>query len=281
MKQFIYINDNSISKLSFENNDIDTIDYSETMVDEGLSLTSNLEEFVYQHPEMLKTDVETVIVVNASSTFIVPGKVEADELEKLFSSLTGEETEVAATQWVVDELFDLTFAMRLDSSLVGFITRSFHPVEIRASVEVLLQNWQPLISASRKNSAQLIVVEDEQKFGFAMFDNAKLISSALINKSADDDRISEYLLFELLKRVTGENDNIDLYIDDSIISGSTVVNIIKNLEAILQSKILNKNKITRKFRSSFANYVYEMKQADMCIKYAIINNEDPGVEMGI
>lgn len=261
MKQVIYIDPDKIEVVSWDRDDIDTLQYYTYKMSTEISWTNNIEEFIYTHPELLCQGVETKVIIDSPRIFFSPVSVDEKEFESLLS-LAWPALQ-PSDEWCFNASGDIRSALQVEGPFLRFLARSFHPMEIETSIDILVKTWKK----DSLNSAapyKLFLFHYLEKLYFGLIDGKGTVVD--LGYIGETDIHKEFILMNKLSGWV--NDFSKLLIVCQNIDNADEDSFISKLAALGASTTT----IERKFKSSFATYILDSKQINCFAKLSVLND---------
>lgn len=255
-KLCVDISEKSSKFLLWEDDDIETIKMFELSQGIGVDdYAAELEEFIYEHPGIIRSNADTQILLATQYAALVPTDIKNEAIEKLMRAAWGteDENEREIEISAIKGQEEIKCAVSLDKSTGRFMKRSFHPLRISWILEPFITKWQ---SVEAPDAGFSMFVEGEGRIFYIGIFNGKKLKYANVMTIPEGN--TDFYLRGIKQMVAGEN-VMSLYIDPS-------QSIAAELEDWANQEKIAIKYMDNKFRSSFMTYIYDSPDISLPIK---------------
>lgn len=269
-QQYIYISHNKFQTVSWQNDDIETLQISsETWNSNTDQLWNAFEEFVYDNSSIVATNTSNHLILNIGSDLLLPAILDKRVIETLLSHTTNNNFQ-HETQWVlttIPTVSDKLTAIAIPDNLKRFLDRTFYPLTIYSALLVMIGKWKRLILQGKikmYDDALLFVEGDDAATYYGIFNK----DMNLICKGTVDNDLTvpqkQYILSVIINELKANkliNDRLYFFTD-------------KENKVWIENIYARKNHInwipTLDSRSSLATYINDHQSIVLPVKEAVL-----------
>ena len=256
------MSDNRFAALSWENDDIETIEHFRfDDVDARQPLYRNFEEFVYRHPQLLTSGTNTTLVADLDPMVEIPliGEEEARQLLNY-----GWDTDEETHRWIISSQphSGIMAATLVEKPLLRFLERSFFPLPVVPAILPFIDKWTASEKILSATEPKLDVYIDNygDNFYFGFFKDGKLLMTPVYKRAADPLNII-FFIKETIKVLSPEG-CVRLHADTGNEALRQFVEALGESYEIVESVFQSK--------SSFKTYIWDSVEVIEPVKAAIL-----------
>lgn len=255
-RQYIYIGPQALQAVISVDSDIDKLEILNYSLDESMTLLQNFEEFVYRNPSLLRQNVPTSVLIDSFPAVLLPSILDDTERASLLNEAWSE-NDTHGNKWLYNKTGfpdENIIAFNVEDGLYNFISRSFHPVEIKSLVEVYTSKWHGNITMGVNSGRIAFHVDTDDKHIFLGVTEGtdKLLSAAVYTKKPEYSYIL-YFLYETIKLYNPDKANVRICLSDRLPEIDEFKKILSaNYNEVVISRV--------EHRVAYNAYVYGLKE---------------------
>lgn len=248
MSQIIYIGKKIIQALSWKETGPDGVQVFNYNFAPELSVTANIEDFVYRNPSLLHDEDVTTILVGHQEGYLIPETINGKPLESIKKQLPFYDNKPDVIIETHCSL-GLRYLFPVSDTTRRFFERSFHPLNIKYYFEPIIWSWHNILKNNETEGLKIFVDSDGSRTYIAIFNQNNLLIYHDRIDNQDDMSLHSYFLVKTLRNY--HQIRMSLFTGRGLDNSNTV-------EMLLQFPDVQRHDIAINIKSSLAMYLYDM-----------------------